>query len=102
MALYIEGQLNMGQSLYVCFIDFSKAFDLVNRDTLFYKLVKMGWTGRVIDILGNLYNKTNIRFKYKGKFSSSFENKMVVNQGGVLSGLLFCYLGNTYVIWVII
>ena len=94
----IERQLNMGQSLYVCFIDFSKAFDLVNRDILFYKLVKMGWTGRVMDTLRNLYSKTNIRVKHKGKISSSFENKMGVNQGGVLSGLLFrkylCDLGN--------
>ena len=88
----------MGQSLYVCFIDFSKAFDLVNRDILFYKLVKMGWTGRVMDTLRNLYSKTNIRVKHKGKISSSFENNMGVNQGGVLSGLLFrkylCDLGN--------
>ena len=58
----------------------------------------MGWTGRVIDTLRNLYSKTNIRVKHKGKISSSFENKMGVNQGGVLSGLLFrkylCDLGN--------
>ena len=32
----------MGQSLYVFFIEFSKAFDFVNREILFYKLVKMG------------------------------------------------------------
>ena len=79
----------MGQSLYECFIDFSKAFYLVNRDILFYRLVKIGWTGRVIDTLRNLYSKTNIRIKHKAKISSSFENKMGVNQGGVLSGLLF-------------
>ena len=42
---FIGRQLNMGQFLYVCFIDFSIALDLVNRDILFNKLVKMGWTG---------------------------------------------------------
>ena len=83
----IERQSNMGHSLYVCFIDFS--FDLVNRDILFYKVVKMERTGRAIDTLRNLYSKTNIRVNHKGEISSSFESKMGVNQGGVLSGLLF-------------
>ena len=88
----------MGHSLYVCFIDFSKAVYLFNRDILCYKLVKKGWTGCVTDTLRNLYSKTNILVKHKEKISPSFENKMGVNQGGVLSGLLFrkylCDLGN--------
>ena len=67
-------------------------------DILFYKLVKMGWTGRVTDTLRNLYSKTNKCVKHKGKICSSFENKIGVNQGGVLSGRLFkkylCDLGN--------
>ena len=39
-----------------------------------------------------------MRVKHKGKISSSLKNKMGVNPGGVLSGLLFrknlCDLGN--------
>ena len=72
--------------------------DLVNRDILFHNLVKMGWTDRVIKTLRNLFGEKNIHVKHKGKISSSFNNGMGVNQGGVLSGLLYrkymCNLGN--------
>ena len=43
----MERQLTLGKSLLVCFVDFSKAFDIINRNILFYKLAKNGWTGRV-------------------------------------------------------
>ena len=85
----IERQLLLGQPLYVCFVDFSKAFDMVNRDVLFYKLMKSGWKGRVIDTLRNLYSKTTVRVKHSGKIGEPFTNSVGVNQGGVLSGLLF-------------
>ena len=39
----IQKQLLLGKQLYVCFVDFSKAFDRVNRHILFYKLMKGGW-----------------------------------------------------------
>ena len=84
----------MGQSLYVYLIDLSKVLDLVNRDILFYKLVKMGWDDRVIETLRNLYGETNIHFKHKGKISTSFNNGMGVNQGGVLMDY---HLENIYI-----
>ena len=36
----VRKQLLIGKSLYVCFVDFSKAFDFVNRNILFYKLMR--------------------------------------------------------------
>ena len=35
----IEKQLLMGKKVDACFIDFSKAFDLINSTILFYKLI---------------------------------------------------------------
>ena len=43
------------QSTYVCFIDFKKAFDTVNRDLLWYKLMRIGITGRILDAEQSLY-----------------------------------------------
>ena len=85
----IQKQLLLGKKLYVCFIDFSKAFDLVNRRILFFKLIKGGWHGRVIDTLRDLYSKTHYRVKSDGKLSPVIENLIGVNQGGNVSGLLF-------------
>ena len=85
----IQRQLCYGKPLFVCFVDFSKAFDLVNRNILFYKLIKCGWHGRVIDTLRSLYAKTSIRIKRNNQVSSPFPNTIGVNQGGINSGLLF-------------
>ena len=62
----IQRQLMIGQPLYICFVDFSKAFDLVNRNILFYKLIKSEWHERVVDTLRSLYRKTQYRVKHKG------------------------------------
>ena len=85
----IQKQLILRKPLYICFVDFSKAFDLANRNILFYKLMRYGWTGRVIDTLRNLYSKTKFRVKCNGMLSPPILNEIGVNQGGVCSGLLF-------------
>ena len=89
LAGLIERQLILGKSLIVCFVDFSQAFDLVNRHILFYKLKQSGLKGRVIDTLQNLYAKTKFRVKTGGKLSSSIEETIGVNQGGNASPFLF-------------
>ena len=85
----VERQLTIGKSLLVCFVDFSKAFDIINRNILFYKLKSNGWNGRVIDTLWSLYTKSNFRAKRNGKLSPVIPNQSGVNQEGISSGLLF-------------
>ena len=65
----VERQLLLGQPLIVCYVDFSQAFDRVNRNILFYKVKKSGFTGRVIDTLQSLYAKTRYRVKHSGKLA---------------------------------
>ena len=85
----IERQLVLGRSLFVCFVDFSKAFDIINRNIWFYKLLNGGWRGRVIDTLRSLYDKSQFRVKRNGKLSPVINNYSGVNQGRISSGLLF-------------
>ena len=73
----------------MCFVDFSSAFDLINRHILFQKLIEQGLNGRLIDTLRDLYRKTHFRIKKGGKLSPVIENIMGVNQGGNASGFLF-------------
>ena len=75
----IQRQLVIGKPLYVWFVDFSKAFDLVNRYILFYKLLKSGWSGRVIDTVRNFYSKIYFRVKHKGLVSPPIPNYIGVN-----------------------
>ena len=85
----IQRQLCIGNSFITCFINFSKAFDLINRHILFYKIMKSGWQGRVVDTLRNLYSKTCYRVKRKGRISDRIFDKIGVNPGGEASGFLF-------------
>ena len=75
-------------SVKVYTVYFSKAFDMVDRNILFYKMIKCGWHGKVIDTLRSLYTKTKFRVKHQGWLSHLVNNVLGVNQGGVASGLL--------------
>ena len=85
----VKRQLSIGSNLVVCFVDFAKAFDPINRHILFYKIMKCGWYGPVIDTLRNVYSKTSFRVKNNARVSSMIFNKLSLNQGEVVSGLLF-------------
>ena len=85
----IERQVALGKPLFVCFVDFAYAFDLVNRHILFYKIIRNSWKGRVIDTIRSLYKQGHFRVKCAGKISPPILNQLGINQGGVASGLLF-------------
>ena len=85
----IERQLILEKSLYICYVDFLKAFDLINRHILFYKIINLGWHGKVINTLRDLYSKTYFRVKCNGEISSRILDTLGVNQGGNASGSLF-------------
>ena len=70
-------------------VDFSRAFDSVNRNILFYKLNKSGYRGRVISTLFDLYRKTSFRVKSEGKTSPAVMESIGVNQGSITSPFLF-------------
>lgn len=52
----ISHNLNNNKHLYCAFIDFTKAFDYVIRDILWYKLLKEGVSGKILDIIIHRFN----------------------------------------------
>ena len=62
---------------------------MIDITTLFYKLIKNGWKGIVIDTFRSLYSKTHFRVKRNGKLSPPVLSTLGVNQGGISSGLMF-------------
>ena len=85
----IHRQLSIVQILILILVDFSKAFDRINRAILFYKIKKSGLRGRVIDTLISLYSKTCYRVKHQGKLSDIIQENIGVIQGGNTSPLWF-------------
>jgi hypothetical protein len=85
----IEKQLYLNKSLYVAFVDFSKAIDFINRNILFYKIIKSGISGRIIETVKDMYKKTKCTVKTPDGLSPDINNCFGVNQGGTLSPNLF-------------
>ena len=80
---------NNGKWLYSCFIDFSKAFDTIPRDTLLQKLLNFGIDGNFFNIIKNIYTNDKICIKYGDKLTDNIKVNLGVKQGCILSPLLF-------------
>ena len=79
----------LNKNFTLCFVDFLKVFDMVDRNTLFYEMLKCGWHGKVIETLRSFDTKTKCRVEHQCWLNRSVNNVLSVDQGGVASGLLF-------------
>ena len=77
------------QRLYCAFVDYRKAFDSVNRSSLWLKLVKHNIKGKVLTVVQNLYKAAKSCVRHNGKISEYFSCNIGVRQGENLSPLLF-------------
>ena len=80
------------KKLYCAFIDFKKAFDLVYRNGIWYKLLLSGVSGKFICILQDLYKSVKTCIKVNGSLTEYFDYYMGVKQGESLCPLLFILL----------
>lgn len=84
----VHKSLAQNLPLYICFVDFTSAFDSVGRDLLFYKLLRIGVKGRLFAALHAIYKE--VRAVVRGSGSSSiFVESCGVRQGCLLSPDLF-------------
>ena len=81
--------LNQKKQLFCVFIDFTKAFDYVVRDNLWYKLIKAGVRGRMLDIIKSIYSIVKSQVKHNSTLSDGFFSTIGVRQGECLSPFLF-------------
>ena len=77
------------RQLYTCFVDFSKAFDCIPRDLLFQRLIEKGITGKVFNLIKNIYMHEQCQIKIGGMLSDPFDANQGVRQGCILSPILF-------------
>ena len=75
--------------LYVVFVDFTKAFDTVNRVALWKILRKLGCPDRFVDLVSALHSGMQAVVKLKGDLSEPFGVNNGVKQGCVLAPTLF-------------
>ena len=76
-------------NLYIAFIDFTKAFDTVNRQLLFSLLEKIGCPPKLIGMLKCLYSHVKARLIIDGELSKLFDYNSGVKQGWKLAPSLY-------------
>uniref|UniRef100_A0A3P9H128 Reverse transcriptase domain-containing protein n=1 Tax=Oryzias latipes TaxID=8090 RepID=A0A3P9H128_ORYLA len=80
---------SLNSSVFLCFLDASKAFDRVNHKKLFMKLTKRGVPKCLVRILAYWYAQQTIQVKWGNQVSEPFKSTNGVRQGGILSPILF-------------
>jgi len=89
----VEYYTSRGSHVFVCFADFSKAFDRVNYWKLFKQLIDNGLSAKIVSLLAFWYSHQQVCVQWHSKTSASFHVGNGTKQGGVLSPCLFnCYV----------
>ena len=87
--IWLKRKKTRKKTLYVCYIDLTKAFDYLNRHALILKLQQRNVDGKFINTIKSMFLKSSSRVKWNGKISKPIKNRYGVMQGGVLSPKLF-------------
>jgi len=77
------------QGVFLCFIDYSKAFDCVDHETMWNTLRRMGIPEHLISLLHNLYDKQTATVRTEHGDTEQFGIGKGVRQGCILSPMLF-------------
>jgi hypothetical protein len=76
-------------------VDFSQAFDTVNRDVIYNSVIKYNISNNLIKLIKLTMQQTKIKVKFNNSYSEWFETKTGVRQGEPLLALLFSVVLNS-------
>ena len=85
----IERAIEVKTDLYMCFIDYTKAFDNVKHNEIFNMLKELNIDGKDLRIIANMYWKQTAAIRIENKIGKYQQIKKGVRQGCVLSPDLF-------------
>ena len=92
----IDIYLQKRKRVYCAFIDYKKAFDQVDRSSLWSKLISHGINGKLMSVIFNLYHHAKSCVRANGKMTDYFTCNVGVRQGENLSSLLFAIYLNDF------
>ncbi len=88
----LRNRLSENKSTFTCFIDMPKAFDWVDRDMLFYKLLEYNINGKIYKSIKALHNHPLSKVKVNIYTTSWFTTESGVRQGDSLSPTLLLFI----------
>jgi len=92
---FIDTRKKLGKSTVCAFIDFTKAYDSINRNTLWQRLSDIGIAGKLLNSVKSLYSSVFSCVRVNNLHTDWFEVKCGLRQGCILSPLLFNFISMT-------
>ncbi|CAH8650448.1 unnamed protein product [Schistosoma curassoni] len=89
LRIIFEQSVEWNSSLYINFIDYEKAFDSVDRRTLWKLLRHYGVPEKIVNIIRNSYDGLQCKVVHGGQLTDAFQVRTGVRQGCLLSPFLF-------------
>ena len=83
-----------GKDTFICYIDYKKAFDSVERNLLLFKLSQIGITGNMYLAISSMYSNPKSRVILNEHETEYFDCPIGVKQGDCLSPALFAIFIN--------
>ena len=72
LRIIVEQSLEWNSPLYINFVDYEKAFDSINRDTLWKLLRHYGIPAKLVGLIKNSYEGTGCRVIHSGQLTKRF------------------------------
>ena len=85
----IQYYVDRQSSVYTCFVDATKAFDMVKFDKLFLLMIKRGVSSIDLRAMMDLYSHQRIRTVWSGTYTGSFSATNGMRHGSVALPILF-------------
>ena len=85
----VRNRIRNKENTFAAFIDLAKAFDVVPRELLLYKLLLNNVDGKFYNSIKSIYTGTESQVRVNGLHTDFFDVATGVRQGDVLSPLLF-------------
>ena len=89
---------NMTLSTFAAFIDFKKAYDFVDRNILWNRLLETGIKGKLFSAIRSLYNSVKSCVRINGLKTGGFDVNIGLRQGCNLSPILFNLFINDFAV----
>ena len=85
----IKKYINKGEKIFSCIVDLKKAFDSVWREGLKYKLKKVGFGEKLVNLISAMYEDTSTSLLHGQNMLPEIKTNKGVKQGDNLSPTLF-------------
>ena len=93
----LRNLISEDQSVFAAFIDFQKAFDCIDRDYLFFKVLEKRIDGKMFWAIKSLYKETEVCVRINNQLTGWFSCTYGVRQGDTMSSTLFSIFINDLV-----